>query len=118
MAVILWTSLSLWAGVACSFEPGVKGWGWYWSVGAEERSREGCLSLDVSSSWDRSVSEWVVVMGRKERTYVELLIRVCGHVCWVFRLLVLVLVLSRARGRLIEIASRQPPFIFCIRFGE
>ena len=50
MAVILRTSLSLWAGVACSFEPGVRGWCWYWSVGAEERSREGSLSLDVSSS--------------------------------------------------------------------
>ena len=65
MAVILRTSLSLWAGVGCSFEPGVRAWGWYWSVGAEDRSREGCLSLDVSSSWDWSVSEWVVAMGRK-----------------------------------------------------
>lgn len=49
MAVILRTSLSL---VGCSFESGVRGWGWYWSVGGEERSREDSSSLDVSSSWD------------------------------------------------------------------
>ena len=50
MAVILRTSLSLWVGAGCSFESGERGWGWYWSVGAEERSTEGSLDLDVSSS--------------------------------------------------------------------
>ena len=50
--------------------------------------------------------------GMEESTYIELVIRVCSPVCWVFRLLVL----RRARGRLIEISSRQPPLIFRIRF--
>lgn len=97
MAVILRTSLSLWVCVGCSFESGVRGWGWYWSVGGEGRSREGRLSLDVSSSWEWSVSE--CCGNGKERegkgdgreTYIELVIRVCGPICWVFRLLLLML---------------------------